>query len=219
MPLIQPRPNPVDIDDLRPTQMCVGFAEVARKVAKWEGKSAAKKKDVLAHQMIEVVAGPVLGTGAKAGKRARDLYIIDNHHQTRALWEAGQTKVLVIELADLSRLDPDEFWAFLDMKNWVYPYDADGVRHPFDALPRHVRDMTDDVFRSLAGIAREAGGYAKQATPYAEFMWADHLRRRMKKKDVRKTLDGDLEKLLGHVRDEAAKHLPGWAGPSDAAIG
>src|SRR5436305_4773273 len=31
---------------------------------------------------------------------------------------------------------------------------------------------SDDPYRSLAGEVRRAGGYAKEATPFSEFLWA-----------------------------------------------
>jgi hypothetical protein len=44
--------------------------------------------------------------------------------------------------------------------------------------------LIDDPFRSLAGELRRAGGFAKDTTPFSEFLWADFLRRRVKRKTV-----------------------------------
>ena len=41
-----------------------------------------------------------------------------------------------------------------------------------------MKDLVDDPFRSLAGELRRVGGYAKDTTPFSEFLWADFLRRR-----------------------------------------
>ena len=56
-----------------------------------------------------------------------------------------------------------------------------------------VTDLVDDPFRSLAGELRLAGGYAKDTTPFSEFLWADFLRRRMKRQNVEKDFDAALE--------------------------
>src|SRR5215470_10804037 len=47
-----------------------------------------------------------------------------------------------------------------------------------------IANLVDDPFRSLAGELRRAGGFAKDTTPFSEFLWADFLRRRMKRKRV-----------------------------------
>jgi hypothetical protein len=40
-------------------------------------------------------------------------------------------------------------------------------------LPKTVAGLIDDPFRSLAGELRRAGGFAKDTTPFSEFLWAD----------------------------------------------
>ena len=41
-------------------------------------------------------------------------YVIDHHHLSLALLHAGVKSVLVTVVADLSSLDKDAFWIFLD---------------------------------------------------------------------------------------------------------
>ena len=71
----------------------------------------------------------------------------------------------------------------------------------------------DDPFRSLAGELRRAGGFAKDTTPYAEFLWADFLRRRIKRKLVEHDFDRALERALQLGKSMDAGYLPGWSGP------
>ena len=73
--------------------------------------------------------------------------------------------------------------------------------------------LVDDPFRSLAGELRRAGGYAKDTTPFSEFIWADFLRRRMKRKLVEKDFERAIEKALQLAKSEDAGYLPGWCGP------
>jgi hypothetical protein len=49
-------------------------------------------------------------------------------------------------------------------------------------IPKSIKGLDDDPFRSLAGELRSAGGFAKDTTPFSEFLWADFLRRRISRK-------------------------------------
>ena len=110
-------------------------------------------------------------------------------------------------------VDRDAFWGVMDNKRWVYPYDAKGERRPFKDLPKSVKDLKDDPFRSLAGELRRAGGFAKETTPFSEFLWADFLRRRVKRKTVEIHFEEALEQALELAKNEEASYLPGWCGP------
>ena len=57
-------------------------------------------------------------------------------------------------------------------------------------------DLVDDPCRSLAGELRLTGGYVKDTTPFSEFLWADFLRRRMKRQNVERDFHGTLEEDL-----------------------
>ena len=66
----------------------------------------------------------------------------------------------------------------------MHPYDAEAGAGRFRDIPKSVTGLVDDPFRSLAGELRRAGGFAKDTTPFSEFLWADFLRRRIKRKPV-----------------------------------
>jgi hypothetical protein len=70
----------------------------------------------------------------------------------------------------------------------MHPYDDEGRLHPYKDLPKTGAELIDDRFRSLAGELRRSGGLAKDTTPFSEFLWADFLRRRVK----RQTVEADL---------------------------
>jgi hypothetical protein len=199
----EPVLNPVRIKALRPTQMTIGLREVNAKRQMWRDRGGEKGAEFLGRHMIPVVLGP----------KGRP-YLIDHHHLARALQDEGVKDVLVNVVADLRTLAPEEFWIFLDNRAWCHPYDGAGHRRDFAAIPATVAEMTDDPFRSLAGELRRAGGYAKDETPFSEFIWADFLRRRLKKKAVEKDFPLALRKALALAKAEAASYLPGWCGPS-----
>jgi hypothetical protein len=198
----EPLIAPVKISELRPTQITVGFREVEEKRRQWREHLGHDGSEFLGRHMIPVVIGP-------KGRR----YIVDHHHLARALLEEGVQDVLADPLADLSALTKDAFWVFLDHRGWCFPYDADGRRVDFVDIPKSVDEMIDDPWRSLAGELRRAGGFAKDPTPFAEFLWADFLRRQIRPRLLDKDFPAALTQALTLARAKDAKYLPGWCGP------
>ena len=80
-------------------------------------------------------------------------------------------------------------------------------------MPKSVDKLIDDPFRSLAGELRRAGGFAKDTTPFSEFLWADFLHRHMKRKAVEANFEIALEEALELAKSMDANYLPGWCGP------
>jgi hypothetical protein len=76
-----------------------------------------------------------------------------------------------------------------------------------------VSKLIDDPFRSLAGELRRAGGFAKDTTPFSEFLWADFFRRRINRKLVESDFAHALESALQLAKSKEANSLPGWCGP------
>ena len=198
----EPLLHPVPIKELRPTQMTVGFREVEAKRRVWREKHGERAREFLGRHMIPVLKGP-----------KESFYVIDHHHLSRALHEEGVEEVLVNVVVDLSGLDKDAFWVVCDHRGWVHPYDHGGKRRAWEDIPKRIADLKDDPFRSLAGELRRAGGFAKDVTPFSEFLWADFLRRRLPRKEVVGDFNGALAAALELARSEAAGYLPGWSGP------
>ena len=140
-------------------------------------------------------------------------YVIDHHHLARALHDEGVKDIAVTIIANLSNLDRDAFWFVMDNRDWTHLFDANGRRRFYGDLPKSVDKLVDDPFRLLAGELRRAGGFAKDTTPFSEFLWADFLRRRMKRKTVETDFDHALEKALQLAKSVDADYLPGWCGP------
>jgi hypothetical protein len=204
----EPLLNPLPIRDLRPTQITVGYREVEQKRREWRRRAKAqadgeKGAAFLGTHMIPVILGP----------KDRH-YILDHHHLCRALHEEGVQDILVNVVADLRALTKASLWVYLDNRSWCHPYGAEGERRDFEAIPTSVAKLADDPFRSLAGELRRAGGFAKDTTPFSEFIWADFLRRRIKTKLVQDDFEAALKRALTLAADKAADYLPGWCGPS-----
>jgi len=198
----EPVLHPIDIGELRPTQITVGMREVEAKRKAWRAKGGDAGAEFLGRHMIPVILGP------------KDrCYVIDHHHLSRALYEEGVKSVLVTTVAKLSRLDTEAFWFMLDNRGWMHPFDAKGRRRGYEDIPKSVKELEDDPFRSLAGELRRLGGFAKDTTPFSEFLWADFLRRRTKRATVEADFDAALEWALTLAKSEEADFLPGWCGP------
>ena len=202
MTVREPRVKPVAIKDLRPTQITVGFREVAEKRKRWQELAGPKGEEFLGQHMIPVILGP-------KGRH----YVIDHHHLVRALQEEGVRNILITVVADLRDVHKDSFWVVLDNRCWCHPYDSRGRRRGFDEIPSSISQLADDPFRSLAGELRRAGGFAKDATPFSEFIWADFLRRRIERKQIEKDFPSAVRKALKLAKSGDAGYLPGWCGP------
>jgi hypothetical protein len=204
----EPILHPVPILSLRPTQMTVGMREVKEKRKRlreyWkEHKSKKKQGEFLGRHTIPVVLGP-----------DECNYVVDHHHLARALHDEGIEDILVTVIGDLTMVERDAFWGVMDNKRWAYPYDAKGERRHFKDLPKSIADLKDDPFRSLAGELRRSGGFAKDTTPFSEFLWADFLRRQISRESVEANFAKAMEKSLALARSKQAVYLPGWCGPA-----
>jgi hypothetical protein len=198
----EPILHPVEIVTLRPTQITVGMREVHEKRKRWREHKDNKKAELLGRHMIPVLFGP------------KDrYYVIDHHHLARALHDEGEKYVLVTVVMDLRNLDKEAFWTVLDHRGWVHPYDVAGRRRDHSVIPKTVRGLRDDPFRSLAGELRRVGGFAKDTTPFSEFLWADFLRRRMKRSAIEKGIEAAMNEALVLAKSHDATYLPGWSGP------
>jgi len=187
------------VSRLHPTQITVGMIEVHDKQRHLEHLGHQERRHYLADHPIPAVFGPG-GT----------LHITDHHHLARALWEARiESGVFLIE-ADFTELHPQAFWVEMATRQWVHPIDAEGKRHDVDALPEHVKQLVDDPYRSLAGYVRDAGGYTKTGTAFAEFLWADFFRHRVRIGPGRGGFEAAVRTALGLAHEPEARRLPGF---------
>lgn len=134
--------------------------------------------------------------------------------------------------------DENGFFRRLMAYGFVRLIDAKGVG-PLDPalLPSHIKDLQNDLFRSLAAYAKNNGCWeGGKNIPYIEFIWADFFREKLRKKlevyqiqksDNRKwcivrpyspeciySEEETLSKLLPDVlllcKSNEAKNLPGY---------
>lgn len=182
------------LSDLKPTQNGVGMDEVNAKVKKIKEKSGDKLLDYLLPRAVPVVIGN------------DGYYLIDHHHLTISLWLAkGEMEVPVLVTRNWAPIKGDRFWKAMAASDWIYPYSALGAG-PFNpsTLKQHVKDLDNDLYRSLSWVVREAFGYVKDPNNaiFAEFKWGSFFRTRVifneqltcKKEDSMKMTLEDIEK-------------------------
>ncbi|AXJ96266.1 MULTISPECIES: ParB-like protein [unclassified Sphingomonas] len=200
-------PIGVPIAELRPTQMTVGLREVAAKRHRWRKADKHERAILLRRHVLPAVVGP-------KGRR----YIVDHHHFARALLDEKAELAAVYVVADLAHLPKREFWTYLDNSGWCHAYDAHGRRCELDAIPKHLEELEDDPYRSLAGALIRSGGCAKSNRPFAEFLWADHLRHRIDPASIAKDWDAAVAQALRIARSDEARCLPGWCGENPGGL-
>ena len=191
----------VDLAKLRPTQITAGFAEVAKKRADWALLPKKGRRALLESHWFPAVLGP-------NGRR----YIVDHHHLGMALLQEGVERVSVMLLADLSYLAPTVFWRVMEQRSWAHPFDQKGERRAYDAIPGRIPRLIDDPYRSVAGLLRGAGGYAKDTAPFAEFLWADYLRQHITLAQIDRSMELAVREAQGLAKSPLARYLPGWSG-------
>jgi hypothetical protein len=198
----------VNLEELRPTQITVGFREVNTKRDHWKTLDKKGRAAAIDNHWFPAVLGP----------KGR-YFVVDHHHLGLAWLHEGVPSARVTVIKDLSWLDPTIFWRMMEHNQWVHPFNAAGERCDYEALPKQLSGLADDPYRSLAGELRIAGGYAKDTTPFSEFLWADYLRRKVKATQVQKDFDKALDDALAHAHDPEARYLPGWSGVVPPAAG
>jgi hypothetical protein len=86
------------------------------------------------------------------------------------------------------------------------------VRHYYTTLPQQLDKLVDDPYRSLAGYVRDAGGFDKTPTAFAEFIWADFFRRNVPVEDVQRNFPSAVQAALPLAQSHLAKGIPGFNG-------
>jgi hypothetical protein len=180
--------------------MTVGFGQVERKLKKWEDMSESVRLEAMTRVCVPGVRGP-----------KESVYLTDHHHEALALQRLGAKTILVSVLADLRHFSQDDFWIYLDHRDWVHSYDVTGRRRPFDEMPELLKHMKDDPFRSLAAKVRQHGGFAKSDIPYLEFLWANYFRNNIKAQMLKKNPSGVFRKAMKLANAPSAECLPGFA--------
>lgn len=189
------------IHDLHPTQLTLGLAEVRKRAKAMRQLAPGDLRSLLQSKPVPHVLGP--------GGR---IYIIDHHHLCRALLEVGHERVILgTQLEDWSDLDLKSFWARMEAHSYCWPIDMNGNRRPYSRIPPHIRELTDNPWRTLARSIRGTA-YSNEDTPFQEFKWGDYYRSFMTQRllECDSELAMELAVKLSHI--DEAHDLPGFIG-------
>jgi len=190
-----------ELAQLHPTQFGVGMLQVSDEMRKLKNKSPAGLRKTALKKRIAVVIGP-----------DGNLWLVDRHHFSRALWELGERQAPV---SIVGRIDQhDGFWQAMKAAKWAWLYDERGNPLEPAALPRQIKDMPDYSYRALAGFAEDEHFFNKPGQIYfIEFAWARYFGEQLGWAPI--TAD-NLPQRLDQARrvacQPAAATLPGYPG-------
>jgi hypothetical protein len=100
----------------------------------------------------------------------------------------------------------------MNRNSWVHPLDRNGVRHSYSFIPKRLKMLEDDVYRSIAGLVRDAGGFKKTGAAFVEFIWADFFRRNVAIEEVIGDFSAALRQAKRLAKSPLAKRIPGYCG-------
>lgn len=97
-----------------------------------------------------------------------------------------------------------------DGEEWLcWPIDTDGNRRPFAAIPHHISELPDNVWRSLARRVR-GEAFEDEDTPFQEFIWGDYFRTFMSRRLIELQFDLAVDLATKLARLAEAEDLPGF---------
>jgi hypothetical protein len=184
---------------LHPTQITVGLIEVSDKCIQLASMKKRDRRAFLSEHSIPAVRGP----------KGR-LYITDHHHLALAAWHMRVESAFFLVEVDWSQFGVKKFWREMIKNHWAHPIDRRGENRPIAEIPSHVSGLSDDIYRSLAAYVRNAGGFEKTPTAFAEFRWADFFRERVVIGSTRADFDRAVRQAYKLARSRKARELPGY---------
>lgn len=167
----------VRIVDLHPTQFALGFDEVEYRKMQSAHLVALSKKE-RKKELKKAAGRVVIGPGGK-------LYLIDGHHHAAAYDALGMKQTFVRIDRDWSHLSEKEFWKRMENKDEsrkrarVYLKDENGKARKHSELPKNIRKMANNPYRSIVFFLIKLGHIHKDKEtfpPHGEFRYVDALR-------------------------------------------
>ncbi len=183
------------IDEILPTQFGVGMVDVRAKRVLLKGD---EPKAYLKENRAKIVIGP-------GGK----YYLIDRHHLTRAAYAEGFTETYAEIVDNLSAMDEAKFWQTMQERKWVRLVDEAGATRAINELPKHVRSLKNDPYRSLAWVLRQSEAFKKTDLPFAEFEWADFFRTRITIGEGKEAWEAAVKEAIRLATEQKTAKLPG----------
>ncbi len=193
----------VRILDLKPTQFAVGMLEVDEKISIVGAYGKKELKKFLNEKPVPVVVSP-----------EGDYYVVDHHHFLCVCYHLGVEKVKITVVEDLSQstMTYAEFWKWMEKNRSMYPFCqfGEGPRKAL-YLPKDIRGLADDPYRSLAWFVRKSGAFENSDRNFAEFQWANFFRKKgLLDSGGAQSMKEALVEAVKLAQSPAAKKLPGF---------
>lgn len=188
---------------LRPTQFALGMLEVDEKIKLVRKLSKKKRRRFVRATVVPVIRG-----------HDGHLYVVDRHHFLCVCYHLGIAKVRVRVIRDFSRRPPtySKFWAWMRRNRKSYPFCqfGEGPRKEL-YLPKDIRGLADDPYRSLAWFVRKAGAFENSEKNFAEFTWANFFRaKKLLDREGLKGIDKAMRAAVALAQSPQAAKLPGY---------
>ena len=189
--------------DLKPTQFAVGMLEVDEKISSVKKYTKKELKSYVDANPVPVVVSP-----------EGDFYVVDHHHFLCVCYHVGVEKVKIKAVKDFtnSNLSYRDFWKWMFNNRSAYPFCqfGEGPRKAL-YLPRDIRGLADDPYRSIAWFVRKAGGFENSDRNFAEFQWANFFRsKKLLDENGPQSMQDALVKAVKLAQSSSAKKLPGF---------
>ncbi len=192
------------VEKLYPTQDSFGSLSIGYKVDHIENAwNNGNFEEYLDKKIVPSILGP-----------KNKIYILDRHHTAIAISKANipknkkQLKIEVIH--DWSHLTIEEFEQKMVSSHFLW-IDENST---FKTLPKRLKDLADNPYRSLAWKVRKMGGFKKVKKPFLEFYWSDFFKHNGIK--LTSSKESEILKVLPEAMSLAsstkAKNNPGYIG-------
>ena len=164
------------IKDIRPTQANVGEYQVQyRNLPKYEKVGDEAYSKTHSAKDVEIAIEKEQAKKEFPVIKAPDgnFYLVDRHHNTRAIYEYYlnnedvlhvdplSVRILVTVKKDYSdSATMDDFWDKMERKNYFWPYEFDQlsskyIKYDYKILPKNIKDLGNDPYRSAMGLAQK----------------------------------------------------------------
>lgn len=212
LPPYQPLPAPdpgeelleLPLHQLRPTQLCIGLAEIRSRIGDFAQDSTKQRRAYLATKPVPLVRNA-----------AGVLWMVDRHHRLRGLMELDpEATAFGYIVEQLETGDLPSSLAQLQARGWLYLHDGRGLGpQPPSLLPDTLLGLQDDPYRSLVWkLKKDKVIRSAPLIPFHEFRWGAWLRSRTLPPFHSLQLDPALPAARALARSQAASHLAGWIG-------
>ena len=193
-------------DEIHPTQFVLGKLSIGPKTAKVEKMG---KKGKIENYLKGKSAPAIIGPDGL-------YYITDRHHTSYSILNSNLNrnykKLYIKVIKNWSKLSYKEFSKKMTAHNYAWLRDENHNLRDFEDLPKHINNLGDDPYRSLAWLVRKNGGFIKVGVNFQEFYWGIFFKlqgikiKSSSEPDVKAVLKQALK--LAHSKE--ASHLPGF---------